>query len=496
MVPEPCEESRLHDESRILGALLGKISPHFQTRQAWLDWLGRYLSPDASRELFRKVAYLSDASIASMLKVLAALAERECLTATTLARSVEVFPTRNTDWARTLCDSVLRPPYPYKSRSRLHCPGQLLQKALLGMANFLMDLHRNVHDHENAELMQLRKVISVIRRRRPYLTAVPPHSWDARTIRALRMSAETGEERNSIEEMIRINQFWQGRFSAEGAERLADLLVKVSERCIEGQLANSDNAFELLWMLAIADAATRIGTSDNTSNSPEWSIIADFQLKDTAKHPGIRLAHQDGNLFCHISKDPPGAYEFEKTGLEGFQAVPNLYRQSLTSMGLNSDREFQPDIVLRFSRHEAGATDYYVLADAKRNTSRNPHNYIRASVQKAILYLEVFKDLPGICSGGKYPQSPFGVTLLFYQPAPLVLGHPFSERKAIVSELNLMRAAERQNPTPILSLDMSCIVDNAPPCGEDVLAAWFNCVARNGRLLAGHKLPSYTQMLR
>ena len=493
MVPEPCEEFLLHDESRILGLLLGKISPYFQTRQAWLDWLGRYLSPDASRELFRKVAYLSDAGIAVMLKVLSALAERECLTATTLVRSTEVFPTRNTDWARTLCDSVLRPPYPYRSRSRLRCPGQLLQRALLGMANFLMVLHQNVHDSENAELMQLRKVVSLIRRRRPYLSAVPPHSWDKRIVRALRMSAQTGEERKSIEEMIRINQFWQGRFCAENAERLAELLVKVSERCIEGQLANSDNAFELLWILAIADAATRVRTSDNTQNSPEWSIVADFQIKDTAKHPGIRLAHRDGNLYCHISKDPPGAYEFEKSGVDGFQAVPNLYRQSLTSMGLNSDREFQPDIVLRFSRQETGATDYFVLADAKRNTSKNPHNYIRASVQKAILYLEVFKDLPGICSGDRHPHSPFGVTLLFYQPAPKVLDIPHSARRDIVDKLNQICIDGNQVPTPILSLDMSCVIDKERPREEDVLAAWFNCVSRGGRLLAG-LMPAYSEM--
>lgn len=154
---------------------------------------------------------------------------------------------------------------------------------------------------------------------------------------------------------------------------------------------------------------------------------------------------------------------------------------------LFSDREFLPDIILRFSRYATGATDYYVLADAKRNTSKNPHNYIRASVQKAILYLELFKDLPGICSGGKHPQSPFGVTLLFYQPAPKVLGFPYSERQEIVNKFNQIIAGANQAPTPILSLDMSCIVDKECPSNNDVLAAWFSCVAYAERLLTQDK---------
>ena len=108
-------------------------------------------------------------------------------------------------------------------------------------------------------------------------------------------------------------------------------------------------------------------------------------------------------------------------------------------------------------------------------------------MQKAILYLEVFKDLPGICSEDRHPQSPFGVTLFFYQPAPKVLNIPHSARRDIVDKLNQICIDGNQVPIPILSLDMSCVIDKERSCEEDVLAAWFNCVAHGERLLTCDK---------
>ncbi|RYZ17920.1 MAG: hypothetical protein EOO70_00500 [Myxococcaceae bacterium] len=434
----------------------GWLSPRLPD-PSWLGvlaWVGSRLEPATAELLRRRLPLETSEQIAAEQAVVRRLSTG----LSSMQRRLRVVENleRSVDWPRSWADALTHPPSVYYASETRPQPDLRLLGALCSLAWSWSCLLRTFgwrpeHQARAEQLDQARQAWRELGPR-PY-----GNSEERRLLRLDRPAALAIRE---------AQQFWSRRFGHQDAQ---NTLRRMAGWLREDDASNTDTLLELTSVVSIARAATLAPPEDHVVFGEPWRLDALTTM--THKYPAMRL--RAGDLICRLGKGVPRAPNGE--------VLPDRIGPVLDGLGLRSTGN-QPDIVLSF--HRASQPDRFVIAvaDAKRNKKGDGTDYLRASVEVAMVYLVSYgHGLRASLGAGAKEQFTGamlpGVTLFCRQGA----GHHDGQKKLDAQEqIAFWRTAGGQGPRPpvVAAFDLTHFGPHSDDWSAPVLSAWLGCLGR------------------
>lgn len=433
----------------------GWLSPRLPD-PSWLGvlaWVGSRLEPATAELLRRRLPLETSEQIAAEQAVV----RRLNTGLSSMQRRLRVVENleRSVDWPRSWADALTHPPSLYYASETRPQPDLPLLGALSSLAWSWSRLLRSFgwrpeHQTRAEQLDQAQQAWRKLGPR-PYGS-----SEERRLLRLDRPAALAIRE---------AQQFWSRRFGHQDAQ---GTLRRMAGWLREDDASNTDTLLELTSVVSIARAATLASPEDQVDGEP-WRL--DALTATNHKYPAMRL--RAGDLICRLGKGIPSAPNGDR--------LQDRIGPVLDGLGLHSTGN-QPDIVLAF--HRASQPDRFViaLADAKRNKKGDGTDYLRASVEVAMVYMVSYGH--GLqASLGAEAQAQFasamlpGVTLFCRQGAGLYEG---KKRLDMEEQIAFWRTAGGQGPRlPVVAaFDLTHFGPHSDDWSAPVLSAWLGCLGR------------------
>ncbi|MCU0658114.1 MAG: hypothetical protein MUF64_23500 [Polyangiaceae bacterium] len=433
----------------------GWLSPRLPD-PSWLGvlaWVGGRLEPETAKLLRRRLPIETSEQVAAEQAVVRRLSAG----ISSLQRRVRVVetPERSVDWPRSWADALTHPPSVYHAAETRPQPDLPLLSALSSLAWSWSRLLRSFgwrpeHQTRAEQLEQARRAWRELGPR-PYGS-----SEERKLLRLDRPAALA----------IRMaQQFWSQRFSHVESQ---GTLRRMAGWLREDDASNTDTLLELTSVVSIARAATLAPPEDHVGGEP-WML--DALTTTSHKYPAMRL--RAGDLICRLGKGIPSAPNGDR--------LQDRIGPVLDGLGLRSTGN-QPDIVLAFHRASQPGRFVIALADAKRNKKGDGTDYLRASVEVAMVYLVSYGH--GLrASLGAEAQAQFasamlpGVTLFCRQGAGLYEG-----KKPLDAEEQVAfwrTAGDQGSRLPVVAaFDLAHFGPRLGDWSAPVLSAWLGCLGR------------------
>lgn len=345
-------------------------------------------------------------------------------------------PGRDIDWSQTLLRTMTGDKGRFCNIARAV---QIDRQLAAGLATIAREWLQAVQTYDPSDSNRITGLINALQALSSNAQSMHVIAWSTWLERKLYQ-----EDPERTQAISRARSLWLRR-TIQGknlAEALKDLWGEKTP-----DLNNPDNLFE--WIMT-----NRIGIS---AQSTGWDWVegrdgADFFCR---QDNDWQLAIYKGNL-----RDKGTKREKEISDANDGKKIKDAIQKAYKDTGMESHGMI-PDIVIEFFKGgaEEGSASYYFIADAKRNTKDLQKNYIRASINKAAVYLYAFDDHLKL-----HPKC----TLFFWQGVDKVLKKSKKDGRAI----NFGESGDR----PILCLDLDWIEsedkNNEPSEGR--LSDWLD----------------------
>ncbi len=261
-------------------------------------------------------------------------------------------------------------------------------------------------------------------------------------------------------------QFWNRLFGGSGTAD-AGALWTLGRTVAESDAGNIDTLLEVSTALSIARAGTQADRED-------WPTSVPWKLESVddgdASYPAIRL--RSGGLICEIAKGTPRVLTSDGSRAKVADLLSAWADETLPSNHSGKARGRQPDIVVMFWLESQPGRCAFVLADAKRNATRDGETYLRASLDVAATYLMSF----GYRMGLTLPGLDGGAITTALKPAVTIFCRQSTGRNA--QSATAVLRTDTHAPV-VMAFDLEQHFSPAMrPWHSPVLAAWLGSLGR------------------
>lgn len=465
-IDRPPTESLALSDLQLFAANTQWLLPRLQTPtlEGLVSWLSVHLRDDAAARL-RRILVLDHPERLRAEDHVCRLLDRK-LTASCSASYRSAVPDRGVDWPRTYLASYGRAPSEVWCSRVVELPDRALLGALAGLAAgwsaalAASSAGRHQRRAERLEAASQRadalgaRASSYAQIHDAKIQRIDPEAARAiRRVNALPWLRLAEGERSGLRDAV---------------QRLGTTLLTNGERD-----STLNSLLEVSVQLGIIRAAVEAPQADWPTARPWRLIRPPGGSRRGAKY--VTAVLRSGELVCEVSKGAP---------FQPGQAIVDGLRPLRLAAGVSHSPR-QPDIRLSFHHAARPHTRVFVLADAKRNASGTGAEYIKESLDVAVLYLLAYArelglaldERPcGLLSGPIWP--PF--TLFFRKAA----SRPADPRR-LIARLRRPLIDER---VPVLSLFMDDhfgLQAREPDHASPVLSAWLGAVARQAAARVG-----------